>query len=224
MSSIISVNLSDGKDTFVWNLHNSGIFSVPSMYMALLQDGVVSSKSPLWKLKVPLKIKIFLWYLQKGVTLTKDNLAKRRWQGSTRCCFCSSLETIQHLFFDCHFSRFIWNTVHITFGIQPPASISHMFGSWLFGLRPKLKKQILSGAAALCWAMWLNRNDMVFDNAKSNSFLQVIFRATHWIRWWSLLHKEEDRASFKTGCKLLETVIMEVFAKFGWKFRNRIEA
>ena len=26
----------------------------------------------------------------------------------------------------------------------------------------------------------------------------------------------------KVGCGLLETVIMEVFAKFGWRFRNRI--
>jgi len=28
--------------------------------------------------KIPLKIKIFLWYLKKGVMLTKDNLIKRK--------------------------------------------------------------------------------------------------------------------------------------------------
>jgi hypothetical protein len=27
--------------------------------------------------EIPLKIKIFLWFLQKGVVLTKDNLAKK---------------------------------------------------------------------------------------------------------------------------------------------------
>jgi hypothetical protein len=26
----------------------------------------------------------------------------------------------------------------------------------------------------------------------------------------------------KKGCRLLKTVIMEVFMKFGWKFTNRI--
>jgi hypothetical protein len=31
--------------------------------------------------------------------LTKDNLAKRNWQGNKRCCFCANDETIQHLFF-----------------------------------------------------------------------------------------------------------------------------
>jgi len=38
---------------------------------------------------------------------------------------------------------------------------------------------------------------MAFMNVKSNSFLQVIFRATYWIRQWSLLHTEEERVSLK---------------------------
>ena len=50
-------------------------------------------------MKTPLKIKIFLWFLKRGVTLTKDNLAKRNWQGNQQCCFCHENETIQHLFF-----------------------------------------------------------------------------------------------------------------------------
>jgi len=29
-----------------------------------------------WRLRVQLKIKIFLWYLKKGVILTKDDLLK----------------------------------------------------------------------------------------------------------------------------------------------------
>ncbi|WVZ61551.1 hypothetical protein U9M48_011408 [Paspalum notatum var. saurae] len=55
----------------------------------------------------------FKWRLHKNgifsvkteVILTKDNLAKHRWQGSTKCCFCHADETIQHLFFDCHVAR-----------------------------------------------------------------------------------------------------------------------
>jgi len=138
---------------------------------------------------------------KKGVTLTKDNLAKRNWQGSIKCCFCNSTETIQHLFFDCHFASFIWNTVHITFGIRPPTSIANLFGSWLLGLDPKLRDQIWLGAAALCWAIWMNRNDMVFNKAKANTFIQVIFRATFWIHQWSMLHNEEKRPFFKEGCR-----------------------
>jgi hypothetical protein len=34
----------------------------------------------IWKLKIPIKLKIFVCYLQKGVVLAKDNLAKKTGQ------------------------------------------------------------------------------------------------------------------------------------------------
>lgn len=107
VAKVVFVNLNEGNDIFKWDLNKSDIFSVRSMYLAWLQDGVVSYRNPLWQIRIPLKINFFLWYLYKGVILTKDNLAKRNWQENTKCCFCNSSESIQHLFFDCHFSRFI---------------------------------------------------------------------------------------------------------------------
>ena len=159
---------------------------------------------------------------KKGVTLTKDNLAKRNWQGSVKCCLCSSVETIQHLFFDCYFARFVWNTVQMAYGIQPPTSFANLFGSWLHGLSLKLRNQILLGAAALCWSIWLNRNDMVFNKAKPNTSMQLIFRTMYWIRHWSMLHKAEERPMFFEGCRRWET--LTVFVKFGRNFMNHIEA
>ena len=40
-----------------------------------------------WKLKVPIKINIFCGFLFRGVILTKDNLAKKNWNGFQRCFF-----------------------------------------------------------------------------------------------------------------------------------------
>jgi hypothetical protein len=59
------VNLPEERDIFVWALHSSGIFSVKSMYAALINNGVRVSQD-IWQIKVPTKIKIFLWYLKKG--------------------------------------------------------------------------------------------------------------------------------------------------------------
>ncbi|WVZ59399.1 LOW QUALITY PROTEIN: hypothetical protein U9M48_009545 [Paspalum notatum var. saurae] len=64
------------------NLQPNGKFSVKSHYLALIHTDVPNINKRLWSLKAPLKIKVFLWYLRKGVVLTKDNLAKRNWQGS----------------------------------------------------------------------------------------------------------------------------------------------
>jgi len=66
------------------------IFSVKSMYSALLTSEAAPHNTFIWKLKLPLKIKVFLWYLYKRVILTKDNLVRRQWQGDTKCCFYSS--------------------------------------------------------------------------------------------------------------------------------------
>jgi len=97
VASLQDVNLQGERDVFVWALHSSGTFSVKSMYAALINNRVRVSQD-LWQIKIPSRIKIFLWYLKRGVILTKDNLARRSWNGDTKCCFCHHPETIQHLF------------------------------------------------------------------------------------------------------------------------------
>jgi len=97
VASLQDVNLQGKRDAFVWGLHSSGRYSVKSMYAALINNGVKVSQD-LWQIKIPTRIKIFLWYLKRGVVLTKDNLARRNWNGDTRCSFCHSPESIHHLF------------------------------------------------------------------------------------------------------------------------------
>ena len=130
---------------------------------------------------------------------------------------------LSNKFFDCHFACFVWNTVYITFRIQPPTSFVNLFGSWLHRLRSKLQNQILLEAAALCLPMWLNMNNMVFNKARSNTVIKVIFRVMFWIQQWSMLHREKERPLFKEGCRNCESLIMAILAKFGLSFKNRID-
>jgi hypothetical protein len=58
------------------------------MYNLLIAWLPAPRKNVLWKLELSLNVKIFVWYLRKGV-LTKDNLACRQWKGSLKCCFCN---------------------------------------------------------------------------------------------------------------------------------------
>ena len=93
------------------------------------------------------------WYLYKGVVLTKDNLARRQWQEDRKCCLCSSDDSIQHLFFDCHFAKFVWQIVHVSFNLIPPTCVHNLFTCLLDGINRKLKSKILVGASAICWNM-----------------------------------------------------------------------
>ena len=86
LQRLSTVQLSHGSDVFRWNLHGNGKFSVESMYRVLIQfDVPVDNNKKIWKMKIPLKNKIFAWYLCCGVILTKDNLIKRNWHGSPQC-------------------------------------------------------------------------------------------------------------------------------------------
>jgi hypothetical protein len=80
------------------------------MYLALISNGMVIRNNMIWRLKIHLKIKIFMWYVYKEVVLTKDNLARRNWNG-VAVLFCHRNETIKHLFFECWYTKFIWGTI-----------------------------------------------------------------------------------------------------------------
>jgi hypothetical protein len=68
-------------------------------------------------------------------------------------------------------ARFVWNTIFITFNFQPPKNTSHLFGSWIRRFALGLRNQIIVGVVAICWVLWLNRNDAVFQSLVTNSSL-----------------------------------------------------
>jgi hypothetical protein len=76
------VQLNVQKDVFTWNLHQNGQYTIYSLYLTRINNGMANITKQLWHVKIPLKIKIFMWYMKKKVILMKDNLAKQNWGGS----------------------------------------------------------------------------------------------------------------------------------------------
>jgi hypothetical protein len=226
LQRLANIQLQDGHDEFRWNLHENGKFSVASMYNALILPDVPIDKisnDKLWKLKIPLRIKVFGWYLRKGVILTKDNLAKRNWHGSKKCVFCHQDETIKHLFFHCRVARSIWSVIQVASTLFPPCSITNIFGNWLNGIDNRFKKHIRVGAIAFIWSLWLCRNDKVF-NDKNSSILQVIYRVIGSLRLWSSLQRPQDRDLYMEVCARLEATARDTFSQHGWPHSLRIGA
>ena len=115
----MGVQLSDKADTIRWKLTVTVVFSVKSMYLDVIDTRSLSRSLHFWKIKVPLRIKIFMWFVHKGVFLTKDNLTKRNWVGNTGCCFCDQNESIKHLFLECPLAKLLWRSINIAFNIHP---------------------------------------------------------------------------------------------------------
>ena len=193
------------------------------MYHLLMYNPNNNRNKMIWKLKIPLKIKVFLWNLGRGVILTKDNLAKRQWKGSLTCCFCNRNESIHHLFFDCYIAKNIWRIIYLALKIEMPVNINHIIGSWASNCGLVYKKLLFTGISALFWSIWLTRNEVAFNKKPTSSIVQVIFRGTHWFRFWRLLQKEEVHQQILDVCQALEVVAMEVFVNHGWRSNARLE-
>ena len=119
--------------------------------------------------------------------------------------------------------QFLCHAVFILFGIQPPRNTNHLFGSWSKLDGRQHNNLLLTEAAAFCWAIWITRNDMVFDKVQSKTLLQVLFRGTYWLRFWTLLQRsDEDKEWICEACWLLESRAMLFFKSNGWSFSYRI--
>jgi hypothetical protein len=81
VSRLMNIQLSDEPNKFSWSLTSSEKFIVKSLYADYTNGHTVFLKKYIWTLKVPLKIRIFIWFLRRKVLLTKDNLAKWKMVG-----------------------------------------------------------------------------------------------------------------------------------------------
>jgi hypothetical protein len=79
------------------------------MYQHIEKNLDGSHNKWIWKVKIPLKIKIFLWQLFQNAIL--DNLKKRNLVGSPLCSFCYQKETMRHLFFECSNAKVVWGNL-----------------------------------------------------------------------------------------------------------------
>ena len=177
----------------------------------------------MWRLKIPLKIKNFLWFLQRKVLLTKDNLIKRRWTGCKKYVFCDADESVEHLFISCPSTRKISRLIHFTFNISPPLNIKNMFGNWLNGIDKNTKACIRIGVAAFLWAIWNCRNYVIFNRWNVSHFLQVVNKAVYWTHMWSFLLPVDQRGPMDSGCTRLMAVVRAIFSRDGWHHARRLE-
>jgi len=60
LSHLTTVVLSQEEDEFIWTLDRKDESSVKSHYLGLIHQNIPNTNKRLWKLKTPLKIKVFL--------------------------------------------------------------------------------------------------------------------------------------------------------------------
>nr|CAE04469.3 OSJNBa0029L02.10 [Oryza sativa Japonica Group] len=200
--------LEDGtRDTLRWNLTKDGKFTVKSFHTALKMQQVIFPHKKIWGLKVPLKIKIFIWMFTKNKILTKDNLFKRGWRkGKANCQFCDQTETLQPLFY-CPLARLLWNIVKCALNINSVLNRQDLFGSWMNKIDKFTKKLVVVGLAAIIWTIWKFRNKACFEKKLPADPTDLVFMACSLVDSWATLQKQEgSRRNLQLGARLLKQV------------------
>ena len=194
-----------------WKLTHTGEFSVKSFY-SLMQSGRVVPYRFLWKVKIPLRVRTFLWLVLKKSILTRDVLLHRGGECESKCLFCGMDESISHLFFLCPLARYIWNVVSCAFGVNCQFQNIDQGIAWLNGFGKK-KRNILSvGMASIIWHIWKTRNAACFQGEWPVEPYLVIIRICDGIQKWCILQVSQDaKEMLKFYAKLLERVAKEVF-------------
>ncbi len=112
---VTGLSLSSSPNAISWRWCSKGRFSVQSAYRFLAFDGGDDRRvGHLWSIRVPLKVKVFLWLGARNKILTADLLSRRGWVGPSMCPLCGrDTERLEHLFFDCPYAREVWGwTLH----------------------------------------------------------------------------------------------------------------
>ncbi|KAL6130466.1 hypothetical protein ACLB2K_068845 [Fragaria x ananassa] len=100
----------------IWGGTSSGKFSVKSAYDLICEESDFQDYSWMknWSLKIPPKLKIFLWTFVSSKLLTNVQRFRRRLTGDSSCHYCKGVpESMLHLFRDCPKAKVVWNSFNI---------------------------------------------------------------------------------------------------------------
>jgi zinc-binding in reverse transcriptase len=154
-----------------------------------------------WVLKIPIKNKLFLWMTLHNQILTKDNLRKQGWSGDQNCVFCTSPESVDHLFFHCPFVVDFWSKLLASHPQRRHICLSSLLDFWhscfLFSDFQVWGKLL----AASIWVVWLERNK-IFTPSLAFRPANVSFPILSLYKFWTGSYSGLEHLGIAVGAAL----------------------
>ncbi|XP_058747138.1 uncharacterized protein LOC131620138 [Vicia villosa] len=159
------------------------------MYMEHMKcNTLVDWRDLVCKNKASPRAVFVLWLVCQNRLATKDRLAKFGINVDQQCVFCECLETVNHLFFDCRFSKKVWGEILGWLCIQHDIQDWYHERKWLIKISKSKnwrKHFVKAAVAETIYAVWLDRNAKVFRNEIDDKHIvnRIIDRITN--RFWN---------------------------------------
>jgi len=170
------------NDFWAWHYEKAGVFSVRSAYRMLVQkkenltawlehtpstsDIRANEKewTAIWQLKVPPKIKVFLWRLARHSIPTADVLHRRHIAPHAACLVCGVPDSWKHSLLECNLAKCVW-------ALMNEETVEHICNveeqnakAWLAEIISSLPKEESRRVVVTMWAVWHAKRKAVYEN------------------------------------------------------------
>lgn len=168
-------------DNMVWKVERNGIYSVRSAYRLCVEELVDTSHlrrpgywSGIWRLKVPPKVRNFVWRVCRGMLPTRVRLQDKGVQCPTNCVSCADgHEDLSHVFFDCPFVIQVWHSSGLWEAVHHTVMNNDSAVGTVFSLLQNLSSGLSQRFAANLWSVWKHRNIKLWRN-EDELYAQVV--------------------------------------------------
>jgi hypothetical protein len=183
LAQIEGVRLTNGVDSWRWNLDPGGVFSVNSAFVSLSKElvpGPILSPFELaifkniWDSPAPSKVIAFSWQLLYDRVPTKVNLSLRGilpHNSGNNCIWCGNeRESSSHLFLHCNVAMVVWYQIFKWLGVVVviPPNLFHLFDCLSVAAKnKKIKKGFHLIWHTVIWSIWRARNNLIFNNVRT---------------------------------------------------------
>ncbi|XP_071712760.1 uncharacterized protein [Rutidosis leptorrhynchoides] len=164
--------LKSSPNVVVWSPSYNGEYSVADAVRLLTVSGQACNiewKKLIWNNRVSSKISIFHWLACKRSIPVRDILIRRHilpLNHPPMCTWCETeVETVDHLLLHYPWTFKVWSELFQWWNIRwvIPSSILEFSANWYNGMGIGDKKFWRLIGPATIWAIWLARNDFVFN-------------------------------------------------------------
>ncbi|XP_048619867.1 uncharacterized protein LOC125590358 [Brassica napus] len=196
----IRPSITGAPDFYAWLDSKTGVYSVKSGYfvaasMIQVEDNEATEaqriteqalNKGIWTCKTSPKLHLFLWKIFHGALPLGENLAKRGMLTNISCRRCGELETADHIFLHCAFTRRIWSASiwRNEFILTDTSTLATIFleSANYINLPPLgIKETIFPW---ICWAIWTARNYLIFENRNFEP-IDILSKAIANAREWN---------------------------------------
>ncbi|GAU36460.1 hypothetical protein TSUD_166260 [Trifolium subterraneum] len=187
-------------DHKVWKFNNKGSYTVKSAYRYSMETLIDNEgyKLPgdwmqIWNLKIPQRVKKFMWRVLRGCLPTRDKLQRKGVQCTDLCPHCeTTYENEWHVFLGCEKAKRIWIEAGLWDDIAQLVVAANSFNSLVFSFMTVNLEQKCSDFVMIMWCLWKRRNEKIWEGVEKPVHLSINTAREYLVQWREIKARQEN--------------------------------